>query len=222
VGPQEVGAQEVEAAGAMWAGEDSVGSREAGGGEEEGVGDGDGDRGEDAGWSDGEEDLSHLSQSAAADARRVLLRLILRRIRRGLRSVSPACRRGVGLGPSGEVGEAVGCRRPDHTPAYHTGGTVKGGGEDGGESKVRGDTSSGKGAQSRSADADVTGGEERELGGAPHPGGGAAADERGEVARARGVFACHPIKLNHHLGVVVHVLLRDAQLALMLGDAPTR
>ena len=38
----------------------------------------------------------------------------------------------------------------------------------------------------------------------------------GEGRTKRGVFACHPIKLNHHVGVVSHVLLRDEQLARML------
>jgi hypothetical protein len=31
-----------------------------------------------------------------------------------------------------------------------------------------------------------------------------------------GVFACHPIKLNNHFGVLSHMVVRDVQLAALL------
>jgi hypothetical protein len=40
--------------------------------------------------------------------------------------------------------------------------------------------------------------------------------EKGLGKHDRGVFACHPIKMNSQVGIVVNILLRDMQLARLL------
>jgi hypothetical protein len=42
--------------------------------------------------------------------------------------------------------------------------------------------------------------------------------EKGLGKHERGIFACHPIKMNSQVGIVVNILLRDIQLARLLDE----
>jgi hypothetical protein len=56
------------------------------------------------------------------------------------------------------------------------------------------------------------GGHKEEKDGSEREGGGGG---EGGVS-GLGVFACHPIKLNNHFGVLSHMVVRDVQLAALL------